>query len=918
MRFNARELSLVVQQTSKYDKQGYLLMKEKQEGFFKKSEAYVNRYVRLKGNLLFYFKSKDIKSEPLGVIVLERCAVELAVDEETNNGFLLVFEGEEQPFRFDASSEDVRDAWIQSLHIASHECLKMQLQSLREQLHTKTGSDPVQLPTESNSTVDFESHSDNASQEPVLEIALACSKLPNDSSDVPPNALVVIHTMVPPQQQIWMHHNHTEIIEKSNSPHFLKTIGFGDKFGIDTSTRVRLTVHNVMERMTGTMSQIGQTSFTLHDLLANQDLTLTLPLKGHMSKESGKVTVTAWINDDKLSLSELQAQQCGTYSRRTNAASFKSQSLNLQVHFNDIMKRSFRFATNSEISEILVSDYMAESKWTFELPIQLLRLWVKEEKCMIGILQDLGEFGFDENFAKKEASDYCMSVIASYSQHVIHLSEYAGITFKRSTDKGKQDLEFIPINLHLERMVVSSNNSSPGKLYDITTVGAFSTHCRDVKNGGLKRLLHQIKASFTPDNSAQQYTKIQRACAYLNEVTRLKGELKRLADQPCLSAANQKSSIQDVMSSMNEKIARVNSLCEERLVVAAAEAYMSARRNANISDGADSSSLKNMSMEQSQNSEQSWKWSGSNCVKSSTMEPWEVTCVNLKAAFVCLQSVIESVTKSERTPELVEKIRPTLTKMQGLLDTVWARLSLFLTFLCIMENKGQVKLAHEAKIRRDIVNAHAITTLVSSFAAMTLTDKMKQPQFLKQLSTIGILCELEGLLSCYGSELCMLEDTMVAVDDLNFVSFKLVLSKGKDDYTPTAHLGSFVKEGLYPDFYRHNIIINMPVSEDVFSLLPKELQAGKEIPVTALAFNIGINEQATLAEKFGSTSLQDKLNVSSFTKLYEYYMLYVKHFDDPLDKNHGVGSLNHMIKILQSNIMTKKSKNVEILHVAAE
>lgn len=35
---------------------------------------------------------------------------------------------------------------------------------------------------------------------------------------------------------------------------YLKTIGFGDNSGVDTSTRVRLTVYNVKERMTGTVS----------------------------------------------------------------------------------------------------------------------------------------------------------------------------------------------------------------------------------------------------------------------------------------------------------------------------------------------------------------------------------------------------------------------------------------------------------------------------------------------------------------------------------------------------------------------------------------------------------------------------------------------------------------------------------------
>lgn len=37
----------------------------------------LERWCRLRGNLLFYFKSKDPWSEPIGVVVLEQCQVRL-------------------------------------------------------------------------------------------------------------------------------------------------------------------------------------------------------------------------------------------------------------------------------------------------------------------------------------------------------------------------------------------------------------------------------------------------------------------------------------------------------------------------------------------------------------------------------------------------------------------------------------------------------------------------------------------------------------------------------------------------------------------------------------------------------------------------------------------------------------------------
>jgi hypothetical protein len=42
--------------------------------------------------------------------------------------------------------------------------------------------------------------------------------------------------------------------QASNDPQFLKTIGFGDKEGVDTNMRVKITVYHVKERLTGTVS----------------------------------------------------------------------------------------------------------------------------------------------------------------------------------------------------------------------------------------------------------------------------------------------------------------------------------------------------------------------------------------------------------------------------------------------------------------------------------------------------------------------------------------------------------------------------------------------------------------------------------------------------------------------------------------
>lgn len=48
----------------------------------------VDRWCRLRGNLLFYFKSSDQFSEPQGVIVLEKCEPVIRKTNREHDGFV--------------------------------------------------------------------------------------------------------------------------------------------------------------------------------------------------------------------------------------------------------------------------------------------------------------------------------------------------------------------------------------------------------------------------------------------------------------------------------------------------------------------------------------------------------------------------------------------------------------------------------------------------------------------------------------------------------------------------------------------------------------------------------------------------------------------------------------------------------------
>jgi hypothetical protein len=60
---------------------------------------------------------------------------------------------------------------------------------------------------------------------------------------------------------------------------------------------------------------------------------------------------------------------------------------------------------------------------------------------------------------------------------------------------------------------------------------------------------------------------------------------------------------------------------------------------------------------------------------------------------------------------------------------------------------------------------------------------------------------------------------------------------------------------LHPDttywtiLSRHCVSVNIPLQEEMFNKLPSALQRGGKVSVTPVLFNIGINEQASLADK---------------------------------------------------------------------
>jgi inositol polyphosphate-4-phosphatase len=143
MRFNTKELAYYAStRFGKADKEGALWMKE-YEGLIKKKETYTQRWFLLTGNLLFYCREEHPDSMVVGLIIVEKCRVEVESTEGNRNGFRLMFDEDGVGYSFVANSAREQDEWRTAIATTSYEYLRMAFSELRGQLMHLTGKDPL-------------------------------------------------------------------------------------------------------------------------------------------------------------------------------------------------------------------------------------------------------------------------------------------------------------------------------------------------------------------------------------------------------------------------------------------------------------------------------------------------------------------------------------------------------------------------------------------------------------------------------------------------------------------------------------------------------------------------------------------------------------------------------------------------------
>lgn len=120
-------------------------------------------------------------------------------------------------------------------------------------------------------------------------------------------------------------------------------------------------------------------------------------------------------------------------------------------------------------------------------------LWIAEEKELLQEMIGLGELREPWHSRQIQILERHLWLVNLYTgarQSLAHHERASSSTtpkFRQSSSKGDPTHEFVPLNLHLQRIWGQNESLHKSGFHDNITVGAFTAYAQGYENGGLIR-----------------------------------------------------------------------------------------------------------------------------------------------------------------------------------------------------------------------------------------------------------------------------------------------------------------------------------------------------------------------------------------------------------------------------------------------